>query len=618
MNRICLLPIPKKMELTGEKYVVLPHQTISISDLSVFSAANRLKDVLRDTLHKECPIMIREQDDRAQAIRFCPDDHLSAQAYEIAIVKTGILIRYSEPVGAFYAVSTLKQLLVCSGTSLPGLHIYDQPAFENRGLMVDISRCKVPRMETLYHIVDMMADLKLNQLQLYIEGFSFAYPSFEKYWKNLTPVTGEEIARLDQYCRQRYIDLVPTQNNFGHMGAWLAQKEFRHLAECENGFLFNGSFFGSPLCLNPLDPESFELVRQLTDDLLCCFSSRYYNVSCDETLELGQGKSKEAVEQKGLGRIYLDFLLKIHGLVQAHGKKMMFWGDIIQKYPDLIPRLPKDSISLEWGYDENEPKEEYCRRFSQSGIPFYVCPGTGAWNSLLGKTQQMIRNITNAAELGLKYGAAGLLNTDWGDEGHWQPLPVSYAGYAFGAAMSWGPDNNRDITNLEDCLNLHIFHDKNGIMGKFVLDAGNYYLQEEKQPANITHMVWLLYRGMDSSEALEGTTVQGFKKVIRYLQKEEDMLRHADMRCADAELIHEEYEYAIHLACLAAKIGAFRLHGCRNRQTAGELADETGDILYRFKKIWLSRNRTSRIAESMSRLEEYQKTFQEKSVISSH
>ena len=38
------------------------------------------------------------------------------------------------------------------------------------------------------------------------------------------------------------------------------------------------------------------------------------------------------------------------------------------------------------------------------------------------------------AENGLKHGAVGYLNTDWGDRGHWQVLPVSYLGFAAGAA----------------------------------------------------------------------------------------------------------------------------------------------------------------------------------------
>src|SRR5208283_954463 len=99
------------------------------------------------------------------------------------------------------------------------------------------------------------------------------------------------------------------------------------------------------------------------------FSSRFFNVGCDETWDLGRGQSKKLGETKGKGRVYLDFLKQIHREVSARGKKMMFWGDIILKYPKQIRELtafgvppsggsrwpPKGGtpslIALNWGYE---------------------------------------------------------------------------------------------------------------------------------------------------------------------------------------------------------------------------------------------------------------------------
>ena len=86
---------------------------------------------------------------------------------------------------------------------------------------------------------------------------------------------------------------------------------------------------------------------------------------------------------------------------------MMFWGDIIIHHPDLIP-LPPDAIALEWGYEADHPFAEHGTQFAQSGIPFYVCPGTSSWISALGRTENAIGNIRNAAENGLKNGAIGV------------------------------------------------------------------------------------------------------------------------------------------------------------------------------------------------------------------
>src|SRR5690606_11763612 len=115
----------------------------------------------------------------------------------------------------FYGAVTLIQLLEQAGASLPCLRISDRPDFVDRGVMLDVSRDKVPTMETLYRLVDRLASWKINQLQLYTEH-TFAYRHHPEVWAKASPLTGEEILRLDAYCRERFIELVPNQNSFGH------------------------------------------------------------------------------------------------------------------------------------------------------------------------------------------------------------------------------------------------------------------------------------------------------------------------------------------------------------------------------------------------------------------
>ena len=39
--------------------------------------------------------------------------------------------------------------------------------------------------------------------------------------------------------------------------------------------------------LNPTDPRSLEFIEGLYDQLLPCFTSRLFNVGCDETFDIG-------------------------------------------------------------------------------------------------------------------------------------------------------------------------------------------------------------------------------------------------------------------------------------------------------------------------------------------
>ena len=145
-----------------------------------------------------------------------------------------------------------------------------------------------------------------------------------------------------------------------------------------------------PFSLNPTDRRSVEFMGELFSELLPHFSSEKFNVGCDETWDVGRGRSAGAVEEKG-GRVYLDYLLGIYDLVERHDRTMHFWGDIIIQHPKLVPELPKDAVVLEWGYEADHPFDEHGAEFARSGMPFFVCPGTSSWNTIAGTHFQLPR-----------------------------------------------------------------------------------------------------------------------------------------------------------------------------------------------------------------------------------
>ena len=66
-------------------------------------------------------------------------------------------------------MATLRQLLREHGRKLPCLIASDYPDFPHRGVMLDISRGRVPNLNTLLELVEQLADFKINELQLYTE-----------------------------------------------------------------------------------------------------------------------------------------------------------------------------------------------------------------------------------------------------------------------------------------------------------------------------------------------------------------------------------------------------------------------------------------------------------------
>ena len=399
-----------------------------------------------------------------------------AEGYELLVEQRGVRLRAAGRPGLFRGMMTLRQLLRQTDADgrLPALRVEDEPAFPVRGVMLDVSRDRVPRMETLLRLLDLWAELKLNQVQLYTEH-TFAWPSHPEVWREASPLTPAEVEALDRACAERAIELVPCLNTFGHMERWLRHPRYAPLAECPGGFADPwGVFHPEPSTLNPLDPRAIGLLGGLFDELLPCFTSRQVNVGGDEPWELGQGASREACLERGRGRVYLDYLSKIHELVERRGRVMQLYADILLHHPRLVRELPRGVVALDWGYEADHPFERECALLADSGVPFLVCPGTSSWNSLAGRWANARANILAAAREGRRAGAGGLLLTDWGDNGHWQQLPAAVPGYLLGAAAAWAPAAAEGL-DMEGCLSRHFFRDPTGKAARALLELAGVY-----------------------------------------------------------------------------------------------------------------------------------------------
>jgi hexosaminidase len=608
------LPIPRQITFTGG-VLSLPHTGYILAAPALLFEAQRLKAALQEAgRHWRVAVTA----DAALAIRLRESQPTHPQSYRLTIRNDdppGIDIEGSHA-GIFYGVCTLAQLLRQTDGTLPALVIEDAPDFAARGVLLDISRDKVPTLQTVLELVDLLAGFKVNQLQLYMEH-TFAYSQHPAVWEHASPFTHEEILVLDAYCRQRHVALVPNQNSLGHMERWLKLPRYNALAESPEGFEPAwGGEWRSASTLNPLDPGSLALVESLYDELLPHFSSRLFNVGADEPWELGKGKSKEAVAQRG-GRVYLDYLRQLHEAVTKRGRQMQFWGDIIIHYPDLIPELPRDMIAMEWGYEADHAFPKHNALYAEAGVPFYVCPGTSSWNSLVGRVDNARENIRLAAEDGLQKGAIGLLNTDWGGNGHWQPLPASYPAFAYGAAVAWCYRTNRDI-DLGEVLDRFVFQDVARAMGKLAMDLGNVYQMVGAGQFNGQALAYALQRSeaqllqakrsLRPNDQMPDITPATLRQVIARIDALIAGLQGHQMQRADGGLIVDEYVQAARLLEHGAK-WLLLVQG-ESDYVLEQLQQELAGLVAQQKVNWLARNRPGGLEDSLRRLEVLQREYE--------
>ena len=356
-------------------------------------------------------------------------------------IQRGIHLVGASPAGCFYGLQTLAQLARGRET-IPCCEITDWPDFSTRGLLHDITRGKVPTLGTLKHLADRLATLKVNQLQLYIEhSFVFAFdPDIAGEENGLTP---NEVRELDAYCRERFIDLVPAVATLGHMGRILSLPEYRHLAEIEPETSWEQMAWpqrARGFTLDVLNPESHALVEKIWTEILDAFSSPVVNICGDEPWDLGKGRNHGRIAAEKVGVAYIDHTLRTHAICAKRGRRVQVWSDVVRNHPELFDRLPRDLTVLHWGYDDQSDYEG-TSRFVKAGLETIVCPGVSGWKRVLNAMDLAERNISTFAKSGKQHGASGLLNTDWGDHGHFNALACSWHGIALGAALGWRADH---------------------------------------------------------------------------------------------------------------------------------------------------------------------------------
>jgi hypothetical protein len=526
------------------------------------------------------------------------DESLPPEGYELRVTPRHIDVRASDAAGVFYAHHTLHQLAQTEGASLPVCRIRDWPDFAVRGVMLDVSRDKVPTMETLRDLVDRLSGLKVNQIQLYMEH-TYAYPDHEEVWRDASPFTSEEIRELDRYCRDRHVELVPNQNTLGHMERWLRHERYRPLALAPDGWTDWKGRSRPPTTLDPSKHEALRLVRGLLDTLLPQFDSRRVHVGLDEPWELPRRRVPD----------YLEWIRELRELPELTGYEMLIWSDVLGGSSALLAEVPTGVTVCEWGYDSGHPFHERAALYEQAGVPFWVCPGTSSWISILGRTENARANCSEAASAALAHGGVGFLNTDWGDLGHLQYLPISEPGFAYGAAVSWCHDTNRDI-DLAAALDAHVFGDGSGELGHAILELGDVHQGLGSQFPNMATLVTHLYfpQTVVGKEFTEGVEVAEFEAIAARLDELERRVMASRPQRDDGPLLLDELGNAIALARLACRDAAARLAGDGTLGSVPQaarvaLAADLDRIIARHRELWLARNRPGGLADSVSWLD---------------
>jgi hexosaminidase len=358
---------------------------------------------------------------------------MAAEGYVILPDHDGVAVTAATAAGIFYALQTVKQLIVGDGPGaiLNIATIRDWPAMQYRGLHDDLSRGPVDTLDFQKKLIRTLAAYKANLYSPY-------YEHTQQYASNPLPappggsISASDARELVAYATQYHVIIVPEQEAFGHLHHTLILDQYSALAETLHGAV-----------LAPGQAGSLALIKSEFTELAQLYPSPFLHIGADETQDLGLGQTKSAVDKDGLGKVYLDFMQQIDTALRPLHRRLLFWGDIAQDSPDLLKAMPaqfkQDTIAIGWQYNP-EPRgfAKYLKPFADAGFETWVAPGVNNWSVVYPNYNHALANIQQFTRDGQHMGATGQLNTIWYDDGE-ALASNNYYGILFGAAAAWQP-----------------------------------------------------------------------------------------------------------------------------------------------------------------------------------
>lgn len=351
------------------------------------------------------------------ALQLCLNPSLKGESYCLSVSKTNVIIEAARPVGFFYALQTLKQMLptravmagvsVEKGTSmtLPVVEIEDAPRFGWRGFMLDEGRHFFGK-KAVKQVLDVMAAYKMNRFHWHLtddQGWRVEikkYPRLTTYgawrntmtlsWGNTLPdgeryggyYTQDDVREIVAYARERFIEIVPEVDIPGHSQAAVAV--YPEFLACDpekphEVWLSQGV---STDVINVANPKAVQFAKDVIDELITLFPYQYMHLGGDEcpVKKWEQNKDCQALLKQIGSKNYRD--LQIHFYKQLKDyvaskpaqqqRHFIFWNEVLHGNTSV---LGKDFTVMAWVGADKAAQEAAKRGLTtilSPQIPYYI------------------------------------------------------------------------------------------------------------------------------------------------------------------------------------------------------------------------------------------------------
>jgi len=316
------------------------------------------------------------------------------------------------------------------------------------------------------------------------------------------------------------------------------------------------------------------LIVNLHSQAFPCFSSsRFVHVGLDSAPEFGKGKSLAVTEEKGADEVYMNYLRSVHQSCCRHGRTLQFWANALHGDPEQLWNLPPGVIAMEYGYTVDHDFLKLCKPLVDAGVSFFVCPGTGSWNSACGNSEDSITVMSNAVQTAVTCSALGVLICDWSLPGHVNPLSVSIPALLAGAGLAWKADVELSSvrSSLPDVLSRHVFMDTSGAFGRALMDLGtihSHLLKDGSEESRVaadnsrvhpvahapeSKLLWQILETKGSSD-IDKVTSDSLQRALRQIRQCHKTFIAAELQCKQKTDIVKELVVLVDILLFATRI----------------------------------------------------------------
>ncbi len=287
--------------------------------------------------------------------------------------------------------------------------------FKWKIIQFDVSRGRVPTIETIKRRIDLLLPYGLNGVLLYMECV-VENSVFPAVGCGGTPLKKEHIKELDSYCLANGVALIPLFQTLAHQERLLSRDDCQQYGELppprntkgSNNFLF-------------WQHETRRKITAWLDELVPLFtSSPYLHLGWDEAWSIGEGRSTEMVAAHGVEHLLGEYVTFLDHYARGKGKQAMIYGDLAVDFPSLLPMIPKTVTIVNWNYglmDESYEVENH----HFAAHPALHAQGHAVWGSgnnmaeyVFTPFHRLEGNASIWLDLCASHGDEGFIISDWG------------------------------------------------------------------------------------------------------------------------------------------------------------------------------------------------------------